>query len=210
MQPFATIVSRLFPQNTSSPANSLTIMQLNAQQIPNSNQSTTCSIPVKPFSATTIIAPHFVTTAVHPTYGHTAPIPLCWGGPQHPTPPAPAPENAILIKEFADAITKKRNDPLPKWKLSQYIGDPLQWQDKNFQSKNAIDSQSLTDDTQLTYLKTLVTGKAKRVIDGLPTSAQCTKLQTYRSYHQIWRSHGHPLLSKRIEWKLLFWTSMTG
>ena len=89
---------------------------------------------------------------------------MCWGGPPHPTPPAPASENASLIKALTDALNSKRNDPLPEWKLSQYNGDPLQWHEWYGQFKCAIDSQSLTDDVKLTYLKTLVTGKAKTAI----------------------------------------------
>ena len=48
--------------------------------------------------------------------------------------------------------------------LSKYNGDPLQWHEWYGQFKSAIDSQSLTDDVKLTYLKTLVTGKAKTAI----------------------------------------------
>ena len=42
-----------------------------------------------PFSSSTGIAPTFVTPIIPPTYGATVPNPLCWGGPQHPTPSAP-------------------------------------------------------------------------------------------------------------------------
>ena len=152
------------PASTANPAISHPILQLNAQQNPNSNHAANCSIPVNPFSTTTNIAPPFVKPVIHPTYGHTAPIPLCWGGPPHPKPAAPASENASLIKALTDALTSKRNDPLPERKLSQYNGVPLQWQEWYGQFKSAIDSQSLTDDVKLTYLKTLVTGKAKTAI----------------------------------------------
>ena len=114
------------PPNTANPVICHPILQLNAQQNPNSNHAANRSITFNPFSTTTNIAPPFVTPVIHPTYGHTAPIPLCWGGPPHPKPPAPASKNASLIKAFTDALTSKRNDPLPKWKLSQYNGDPLQ------------------------------------------------------------------------------------
>ena len=53
---------------------------------------------------------------------------------------------------------------MPEWKLSQYNGDPLQWREWFGQFKSAIDAQSLTDDVKITYLKTLVTGKAKTAI----------------------------------------------
>ena len=152
------------PPITANPVISHPILQLNAQQNPNSNHAANCSIPVNPFSTTTKIAPPFVTLVIHPTYGRTAPISLCWGSPPHPAPAAPTSENANLIKAFTDTLTSKRNDPLPEGKLSQCNGDPLQWHEWYGQFKSAIDSQSLTDDVKSTYLKTLVTGKIKTAI----------------------------------------------
>ena len=113
-----------------------------------------------PFSSSTGTAPTFVTPIIPPTYGATVSNPLSWGGPPHPTPSAPSLDSADLIKQLADAITCKKNE----WKLSQYNGDPLQWHEWFGQFKSAIDAQSLTDDVQLTYLKTLVSGKAKTAI----------------------------------------------
>ena len=50
---------------------------------------------------------------------------------------------------------------MPNWQSSQYIGEPLQ-RDEVFELfKNAIDSQALTDDVKLTYLKLLSKGKTK-------------------------------------------------
>ena len=117
-----------------------------------------------PFSSSTGTAPTFVTPIIPPTYGATVPNLLCWGGPPHPTPSAHSLDSKDLIKQLTDAITCKKNDPLPEWKFSQYNGDPLQWHEWFGQFKSAIDSQSLTDDVKLTYLKTLVTGKAKTAI----------------------------------------------
>ena len=110
------------------------------------------------FSSSTGIAPTFVTPIIPPTYGATVPNPLCWGGLPHSTPSAPSLDSADLIKQLAEAITCKKTDPLPKWNLSQYNGDPLQWLEWFRQFKSAIDAQSLTDDVKLTYLKTHVTG----------------------------------------------------
>ena len=42
--------------------------------------------------------------------------------------------------------------------------DPLNWHERFGQFKSTVDSAVLTDDTKLTYLKTLVTGKAKTAI----------------------------------------------
>ena len=128
------------------------------------NYVTSDFMQANPFSSSTGTAPTFVTPIIPPTYGATVPNQLCWGGPPHPTPSAPSLDSADLIKQLADAITCKKNDPLPEWKLSQYNGDPLQWHEWFGQFKSAIDAQSLTDDVKLTYLKTLVTGKAKTAI----------------------------------------------
>ena len=87
-----------------------------------------------------------------------------WSGPQVSAPDPPIPDNASLIRGLADAITSKKNDPLPECKLAQYNGDPLQWHEWYGQFKSAIYSQSLTDGVKLTYLKSLVTGKAKIAI----------------------------------------------
>ena len=128
------------------------------------NYVTSDFMQANPFSSSTGTAPTFFTPIIPPTYGATFPNPLCWGGPPHPTPSAPSLDSVDLIKQLADAITCKRNDPLPEWKLSQDNGDALQWHEWFGQFKSAIDAQSLTDDVKLTYLKALVTGKAKTAI----------------------------------------------
>ena len=117
-----------------------------------------------PIATTSNIVPGLATPVFQPTYPFVGPTPLSWSGPQVSAPAPPIPDNASLIKELADAINSKRNDPLPEWKLAQYNGDPLQWHEWYGQFKSAIDSQTLTDDVKLTYLKTLVTGKAKIAI----------------------------------------------
>ena len=117
-----------------------------------------------PIATTSNIVSGLATPVFQPTYPYVAPTPLSWSGPQVSAPAPPIPDNASLIRELADAITSKKNDPLPEWKLAQYNGDPLQCHEWYGQFKSAIDSQLLTDDVKLTYLKTLVTGKAKIAI----------------------------------------------
>ena len=38
----------------------------------------------------------------------------------------PIPNDASRIRELADAITTKRNEPLPDWNLAQFSGISLQ------------------------------------------------------------------------------------
>ena len=162
------IVEQNLPPSPANPAISHPILLLTLPQNPYSNHAASCSLPVNPFSTTTNIAQPSVRPLIHPTYVHTAPLPLCWGSPTHPTPPGPKSETANLIKASTDALISKRDDPLPKWKLSQYNGDPLQWHEWYGQFKSEIGSQSLTDDVKWTYLMTLVTGKAKTAIAEFP------------------------------------------
>ena len=117
-----------------------------------------------PIEITSNVVPGLATPVFQPTYPYVWPTPLSWSGPQVPATAPPIPDNASLIRELADAITSKKNYPLPEWKLAEFIGDPLKWHEWYGQFKSAIDSQSLTDDVKLTYLKTLVTGKAKIAI----------------------------------------------
>ena len=78
--------------------------------------------------ATTInLVPGLATPVFQPTYPYVGPTPLSLSGPQVCAPASPIPDNASLIRELAYAITSKRNDPLPEWKLAEFNGDPLKW-----------------------------------------------------------------------------------
>ena len=117
-----------------------------------------------PIGISSNVVPGLATPVFQPTYPYVGPAPLSWSGPQLSATAPPIQDSASLIRELADAITSKKNDPLPEWKLAEFNGDPLKWHEWYGQFKSAIDSQSLTDDVKLTYLKTLVTGKAKIAI----------------------------------------------
>ena len=70
----------------------------------------------------------------------------------------------FTIQDLALLLASTKKDRLPEWKPAQYYGDPIQWHEWFGQFRSAIDSAPLTDDVKLTYLKTLVTGKAKTAI----------------------------------------------
>ena len=72
--------------------------------------------------------------------------------------------NSFTMQDLAHFLSSTKKDHLPEWKLAQFNGDPLQLHEWFGQFKSAIDSSPLTDDVKLTYLKTLVTGKAKTAI----------------------------------------------
>ena len=77
--------------------------------------------------------------------------------------PQPA-TTSFTVQDLAQLLASSKRDHLPEWKLAQYSGDPLQWHEWFGHFKSAIDSAPLTDDVKLTYLKTLVSGKAKTAI----------------------------------------------
>ena len=61
-------------------------------------------------------------------------------------------------------LKHSRKDHLLEWKLTQFDGNPLNWHVWFGQFISTVDSAILSDDEKLTYLKTLVLGKAKSAI----------------------------------------------
>ena len=78
-----------------------------------------------PIATTSNIVPGLATQVLQPENPYDGPTPLSWSGPQVSAPGPSIADNASLIREFADAIISKKNDPLPEWKRAQYNGDPL-------------------------------------------------------------------------------------
>ena len=79
--------------------------------------------------------------------------------------------NATLtMNELAKLLTVWRKDPLPEWKLSTFDGNPLQWHEWYGQFKSAVNQAAITEEVKMTYLKTLVSGKAKIAIEGFAYS----------------------------------------
>ena len=104
-------------------------------------QSPTGTQQEHPITTSSNGVPGLATAVFQPTYPYVGPTPLSWSGPQVSAPVPSTADNASLIKELADAITGKKNDSLPEWKLAQYNGDPLQWHEWYGQFKSAIDSR---------------------------------------------------------------------
>ena len=159
------------------------VSQVNAQQMANSSMKQpvvsfssggTTFYHQNPFSTATVVnQPNKPVSA--PLHQPAAPTSLY----QQPTMPVypssaftPLPAAQISqtnqsfnVKDLADAITSSHLNPLPKWNLSNYNGDPLLWYEWIGQFRSAIDSQNLSDAAKLTYLKGLLTGKAKKSIE---------------------------------------------
>ena len=74
--------------------------------------------------------------------------------------PRPEPA-AFTIPGLTQLLASSRKDLLSEWKLAQYNGGPLQWEEWFGRLISAIDSVPLSHDGILTYLKSLLTGKTK-------------------------------------------------
>ena len=72
----------------------------------------------------------------------------------------PTTTTSVTVQDIAQLLTAAKKDHLPEWKLEQYNGNSLQWHEWIGQFRSAIDAAPLSNDVKLTYLKTLVTGKA--------------------------------------------------
>ena len=73
-------------------------------------------------------------------------------------------ERPLSTRELVNILMHSRKDHLPEWKLTQFDGNPLNWHEWFGQFISTVDSAILSDDEKLTYLKTLVVGKAKSAI----------------------------------------------
>ena len=91
-----------------------------------------------PIATTSNIVPGLATPVFQLTYTYVGPTELSWSGPQEFAPAPPIADNASLIRELADAITSKKNDLLPEWKLAVLNGDPLKWHELYGQFKSAV------------------------------------------------------------------------
>ena len=87
----------------------------------------------------------YVSSSAYPTQGYSLDRPL-------------------YARDMAELLMHSCEDHLAEWKLAQFDGNPLNWHEWFGQFKSTVNSAVLTDDTKLTYIKTLVTGKAKTTI----------------------------------------------
>ena len=73
-------------------------------------------------------------------------------------------ERPLSTQELVNILMHSRKDHLPEWKLTQFDGNPLNWHEGFGQFISTVDSAMLSDYEKLTYLKTVVMGKAKSAI----------------------------------------------
>ena len=114
-----------------------------------------------PFPTQTLVLPN--TGPIAAPTGHLTPFAV---------PTINVVQPGVTLQNLVEAFKSNRKGPLPEWTFSKYDGDMLSWHEWSGQFKSAIDSDNLTDDEKLTYLKTLVTGKAKLAIADVAYSGR--------------------------------------
>ena len=169
------LASWTFPTRTVQPLTQVTTVlrpsqQTTATSIPTAHTPicTTPTIPITSGGTVYYVQPTTTGTpaipiATAPTAATLSPTAATFVPSTMPTLPYPS-TSGFSIQDLALLLASTKKDHLPEWNLAQYSGDPMQWHEWFGQFKSAIDSAPLTDDVKLTYLKTLVTGKAKTAI----------------------------------------------
>ena len=156
-----------FTLTSTSAALIVTTTGVSAAVVPIQSGGTTfyCNLLATTLPSTTLSIPLTTTTAPgnvpFPTFPTTV---------QSIVPPATTP--AVTVQDLAQLVTVPKNDHLSDWKSEHYNEDPLQWHEWIGQIESTIDSALLSNDVKLSYLKPLVTGKAKAAIVELETKCQ--------------------------------------
>ena len=104
-------------------------------------------------------------------------------------------DRPLSARELAKLLMHSRKDHLPDWKLAQFDANPLNCHERFGQFTSTVNSTVLIDDMKLTYLKTLVTGKAKTAIANLSFSGVMYKDALFTLQQS---SDNHKLLLMRI------------
>ena len=88
---------------------------------------------------------------------------------------------------------------LPKLKMTEFAGDPLEWPDWSSPFNAVIHNAQINDNAKMSHLKTLVKGKAKAAIAGLAYAGAL--------YHTAWdtlvRNFGRPQTVVNAQMKLI-------
>ena len=176
-------LDKLFHNFLKTPASSknlTTVVTDNALQSQNAQPHYSCSIGGTTYSHQT----PYRTSSVFPTYQPSttaentcsyAPATSIALGVENTESHRPVEDlsssNATLtMNDLAKLLTVSRKDPLTEWNFSTFDGNPLHWHEWYGQFKSAVDQAVITDEVKMTYLKTLVSGKAKIAIEGFAYS----------------------------------------
>ena len=89
----------------------------------------------------------------------------------------PTGEDLLTINPPAPPLRIQRS--LPKLKLREFDGNPLDWPEWSGMFLATVDSSDITRDEKMSHLKTLLIGKAKRALNGIGYSGAM--------YDEAWR-----------------------
>ena len=87
-------------------------------------------------------------------------------------------------------VSSAVNRTLPKLKLREYNGDPLDWPEWSGMFLSTVDRSTVSNDEKMTHLKTLLTGPAKRALAGVGYSG----VMYNTAWKRLERKFGQPHL----------------
>ena len=90
--------------------------------------------------------------------------------------PTPAPFSTLTLASTLAVLPRiSVSMKLPKLFLDKFDGNPLEWPEWSGQFLAAIEGSGASDSDKMQYLKSLVTGKAKAVTEGMGFLVRCIK-----------------------------------
>ena len=89
---------------------------------------------------------------------------------------------------------------MPKLKLAEFLGDPLEWPDWSQLFQATVHAANIDDSVKMNHLKTMVTDKAKEAIAGLGYTAE-----TYNvAWNVLVRNFGTPQMVVNAQLKRIY------
>ena len=86
-------------------------------------------------------------------------------------------QKQYLLRQGPNKASNVRNDyfirsSLPKLKLAEFSGDPLEWPEWSQQFQATVHAANIHDSVKMNHLKTMLTSKSKEAIAGLGYTAE--------------------------------------
>ena len=89
---------------------------------------------------------------------------------------------------------------LPKLKLTEFSGDPLEWPEWSQLSQATVHAANIDDSVKMNHLKTMVTGKAKEALAGLGYTAEMYNV----AWNVLVRNFGKPQMVVNAQLKRIY------
>ena len=114
-------------------------------------------------------------------------------------------QKQYLLSQAPNIASNARDDyfirsSLPKLKLAEFSGDPLEWPEWSQLSQATVHAANIDDSVKMNHLKTMVTGKTKEAIAGLGYTAEMYNV----AWNLLVRNFGKPQMVVNAQLKRIY------